>query len=58
MCLDERKAARFRASVQSTGEVRVPAGHAARDVPLPRTPEGAIMAHNPPTIRGMLVLND
>ena len=55
---DERKAARFRASVQSTGGVRVPAAHGVRDVPLPKTPEGAIMAHNPPGILGMSVLND
>jgi hypothetical protein len=55
VCLDERKAARFRASVQSTGGVRVPAAHAVRDVPLPKTPEGAIMAHNPTGIRGMSV---
>jgi hypothetical protein len=55
---DERKATRFRASVQSTGGVRVPAAHGVRDVPLPKTPEGAIMAHNPPGILGMSVLND
>jgi hypothetical protein len=56
--LDERKAARFRATVQSTGEVRVPAAQAVRDVPLPKTPEGAIMAHNPPQNPENVGLND
>jgi hypothetical protein len=26
--------------------VRLPAAHAVRDIPLSKTPEGAIMAHN------------
>jgi len=40
---DAGKAACFRASVQSTDR-QPPAMHAVRYLPLPKTPEGAILA--------------
>ena len=51
--LDTGRPARFSASAQSTGWVRLPAAHAVRDIPLPKTQEGAMMAHNQPGIGGM-----
>ena len=35
--------------------IRLLATHAVRDVPLPKTPEGAIMSHHPPGIGAMTV---
>jgi len=47
MRLDDRKATRLSASAQSTGGLP-PGADAVRDLPLPKTPEGATMATNDP----------
>jgi hypothetical protein len=46
--LHERKAARLGASAQSTGGFDRLLRTRVRDLPLPKTPEGAIMATNDP----------
>jgi hypothetical protein len=51
--LDAGKAARFNVSTQSTGGFDRLLPHTERDLPLPKTPKGEILATQRPGIRGM-----
>jgi hypothetical protein len=53
--LDIGKAARFNASVQSTGGFDRLLPHTERDLLLAKTPKGTILASQRPGIRGMSV---
>jgi len=53
--LDAGKAARFNVSAQSTGGFDRLLPYTERDLPLPKTPKGTILASRRPGIRGMSV---
>jgi hypothetical protein len=53
--LDAGKAARFNVSARSNGSFERLLPHTERDLPLPKTPKGTILASQRPGIRGMWV---